>query len=390
VPPFSSRLRWDLPRNRLTLLAEERWRRGEEVLDLTESNPTRVGLPYPAADILAALSDPRTLTYEPSPRGLPEARAAVAERLSRLGVPADPERLLLTASTSEAYAFLFNLLLDPGEEVLVPHPSYPLLDLLASLESVRLRPYALAYEGRWSLDLDSLRRATTAATRAVVVVHPNNPTGCFLRREEADGLRAWCRERGLAIISDEVFRDYALAPDADRLPTLAGVEDVLTFCLDGLSKSAGLPQMKLGWIWLAGPPGLRREALERLELVADSFLSVGSPVQHAARRLLQIGDRMRGLILERLRANLDLLRAAVARAPSCTLLEPEGGWTAVLRLPATRSDEDWALELLREEGVRVHPGYFYDFTQEAVLILSLLPEPGIFREGVARVMARAS
>lgn len=384
---FSSRLGWETPPNRLSMLLEELRRAGRDVIDLTESNPTRVGLACPAGGFPDALADPRSLHYEPAPRGLPEARSAVARWLGRRGVPADPERIVLTSGTSEAYSHLFKILLDPGEAVLVPRPSYPLLDLLAPLESVRLRPYALARDGRFRLDPDSLREAAGPGARAVVVIHPNNPTGSFLSREEARGVRELCRERDLALISDEVFLEYALSSDPRREPTLAG-DEVLTFCLGGLSKSAGLPQAKLGWIWVGGPPAERRRALERLDLVADTFLSVGGAVQHALPILLERGEEVRASITARLRENLAALSSAVARAPECTLLPPEGGWAAVLRLPSTRSDEEWALELLRHEAVRVQPGYFYDFEEEAVMVLSLLPDPSRFRDGVERILRR--
>ncbi len=386
---FSSRLRWDAPPNRLHLLYEERRRGGAEILDLSESNPTRVGLAYPRREILAALSDPQALLYEPAPRGGERARTAIARYCARLGRPADPERFVLTAGTSEAYAFLFNLLLEPGDALLVPRPSYPLLDLLAGLESVHLRPYALAHDGRWRIDLDSLRSGAREGARAVVVVHPNNPTGSFVSRREFADLLTVCAEHGLALISDEVFVEYAHAPDPERQPTLAGGGEVLTFTLDGLSKSAGLPQIKLGWIQVSGPEAACRQALSRLDLLADAFLSVSGPSQSAAPRLLELGGRVREAIRGRLRVNLDRLRSALERAPGCALVAPEGGWTAVLRLPRTRSDEEWALSLLERDGVRVQPGYFYDFEEEAVLVLSLLPEPRTFSAGVERLVVRS-
>ncbi|MEE9219600.1 MAG: pyridoxal phosphate-dependent aminotransferase [Acidobacteriota bacterium] len=386
---FSSRLSQRLSRNRLAIALERRLQRGEPILDLTESNPTRVGIPYPAQEIAAALSTPRLITYEACARGLRETRECVAEWLGRRGPRPSPEDLLLTAGSSEAYAYLFKLLLDPGDAALVPQPSYPLLDLLARLEAIRLIPYRLVHDGRWSIDLDSLYGAADPRAKVLMAVHPNNPTGSYLTCQDARALVEFCRQRRLSIICDEVFFEYSLGASHPRRPTLMGTEEVLTFCLDGLSKSAGLPQMKLGWICISGPDSLRREALERLELIADTFLTVGAPVQLAAPQLLELGAGVRASIQARTRGNLEWLRAEVRHVPTCTLLEPEGGWSAVLRLPATRNDEEWALELLEADGVRVHPGYFYDFREEAVLVLSLLPEPASFREAVARLLGRA-
>jgi alanine-synthesizing transaminase len=382
---FSSRLDWDLRPNRISILLAERRRSGAPVLDLTESNPTRAGLDYPAGEILGALSDPRALVYEPVPAGLDEARAAVASYYGDVS----PERILLTASTSEAYGYLFKLLAGPGDEVLAPRPSYPLFEYLARLESVRVVQYPLAYHAGWRIDFDALESALTPRARAVVVVNPNNPTGSFLKRDELPRLTALARTRGLAILSDEVFADYAFAPDAARVRTLASVEDALTFCLSGLSKTAGLPQMKLGWIVTAGPEELRKRAFERLELIADTYLSVCAPVQHAAARWMEAGAEVRDQVALRVRQNLDWLRGAV-RGSAVDVLDVEGGWYATVRIPRTRSEEEWALELLGRDGVLVQPGFFYDFEAEAFLVLSLLTPPGVFREGVVRLLARAA
>ncbi|MGD0200857.1 MAG: pyridoxal phosphate-dependent aminotransferase [Bryobacteraceae bacterium] len=384
---FSSRLDWDLRPNRISALIEAKRTAGAELLDLTESNPTRAGIAYPAEEILAALADPRSLVYEPSPAGLREPRAAVAAYCAARGQEAPAERILLTSSTSEAYALLFKLLCDPGDEVLAPRPSYPLFEFLARLESVRVAQYSLRYHGRWEIDLDALERALTGRTRAVVVVNPNNPTGSFLKRRELARLAELCAARGVAIISDEVFSDYAFGADAERVVSLAGVEAALTFCLGGLSKAAGLPQMKLGWIIAGGPAELRARALERLELIADTYLSVATPIQHAAARLLAAGESVQAQIAARTRGNLDWLRGAVSGS-AIDVLDVEGGWYAILRVPRTRSEEEWALELLAGDGVLVQPGFFYDFEAEAFLVVSLLTRPETFREGIRRLLAR--
>lgn len=384
---FSSRLRWDLRPNRLAVLLEARRRAGAAILDLTESNPTRAGLPYPAAEILEPLAGPRALVYDPAPAGGAAAREAVCAYYAARGHAVAPDRVLLTASTSEAYAYLFKLLAGPGDEVLVPRPSYPLFEFLAALESVRVAAYPLVYHGAWSIDLHALEQAVTARTRAIVLVNPNNPTGSFVKREELAALLRIARERGCALISDEVFADYAFAPDPRRVATLAGVTEALAFSMSGLSKVAGLPQMKLGWIVASGPEEPRREAMAGLELIADTYLSVGTPVQEAAPALLRAGAAVRQAIAERTRGNLDFFRAAVAREPAFGILAAEGGWYAILQVPRTRTEEEWALDLLAARDVLVQPGFFYDFESEAFLVVSLLTPPEVFREGVNRIVA---
>ena len=384
---FSSRLPWDLQPNPLARLLEVQRQAGAAVLDLTESNPTRAGFSYPEEALLPALADPRALRYEPSPKGLLPAREAVAGYYAPRGQPVEPERIFLTASTSEAYSYLFKLLADPGEEILVPRPSYPLFEYLAELESLRVVPYPLVYQAGWTVDCDGLARVLSPRARAIVIVHPNNPTGSFLKKQELAKLRAVCREHNLALISDEVFADYAFGPDPSRVATLAGVEEVAAFCLSGLSKVAGLPQMKLSWIVLAGPPEIQAEACQGLELIADTYLSVATPVQLALPRLLALGREVRGQIRARVQQNLAWLRDAVRQSPA-RLLEVEGGWYAILQVPQTRSEESWCLELLEQDHVLVQPGFFYDLDSEAFLVLSLLTPVETFQEGVHRLLRR--
>ena len=386
---FSSRLPGNLRPNRLSERLAAKRRSGAAILDLTESNPTAANFAYPAEAILQALADARSLRYEPSPAGLPEAREAVADYYAARGQAVEPERILLTASTSEAYSYLFKLLADPGDEVLVPRPSYPLCAFLADLESVRIVPYPLVYHGTWALDLDALARAVTPRTRAIVLVNPNNPTGSFLKKDERKEMLRLCAERNLALLSDEVFADYSFKPDARRVESLADVEEVPTFCLSGLSKVAGLPQMKAGWMVLAGPSAERAAVRERLELIADTYLSVGTPVQHALPQLLALGAGIREQIAGRVRGNLAFLQSAV-EGTACCALDVEGGWYAILQVPRTRSEEDWCLELLDQDGVLVQPGFFYDFDSEAFLVVSLLPPPDTFQEGIRRLLARVS
>jgi alanine-synthesizing transaminase len=376
---FSSRFRWDIHPNRLTELLREKGRTGTRVLDLTESNPTHAGLAYPA-EVTAALADRRVLQYEPAAAGAPEARAAVARYYAARGKRIEPDRILLTASTSEGYAYLFKLLCDPGDQVLVPRPSYPLFEFLATMENVEARQYPLAYHGEWSIDREALAAAITDRTRAIVLVNPNNPTGSYVKRAELE----WLEKLGLPLISDEVFSDYAFAPDAARVESLPDTTGTLSFSMSGLSKVAGLPQMKMGWIAVSGPAEARRETMEKLEWIADTYLSVGTPVQCAAAALLDAGMEVQRQIRARTADNLAWARQALAGS-AAGVLPVEGGWYLTIRMPRTRSEEGWALELLDRDNVLVQPGFFYDFETEAFLIASLLTAPGIFREGMERL-----
>lgn len=382
---FSRRFHWDFRTNRLTLALEAMRREGVRILDLTESNPTRAGFEYPP-EIVRAFDDPRMLVYEPSPAGAAEARQAVASYYAARGERVETERILLTASTSEAYAWLFKLLCDAGDHVLVPRPSYPLFEFLANLESVEVRPYPLVYHGGWSIDLDSLAAAVSQRTRAVVLVNPNNPTGSYVKRAELETLSRLCAQRRVALISDEVFSDYALgeAADAERVATLAGVEECLAFSMSGLSKVAGLPQMKLGWMVASGPAKMRAEAMEKLEWIADTYLSVSTPVACAAAKLLASGVLVQRQIRERTAGNLAVAREALAGS-AAGILAVEGGWYVTVRMPRIRGEEDWAIQLLTQESVLTQPGFFYDFESEAFLIVSLLTMPEVFREGIARL-----
>lgn len=393
-PRFSSRLPWHLPPNRLSLAAAERRGRGEPLLDLTISNPTRVLPELYSPSLLAPLADPSGISYEPAAQGLLSARRAIADYYGGRGLCVDPAHVVLSASTSEAYSWIFQLLCEPGDSVLFPVPSYPLIELLAGLCAVRVDPYPLYYDGRWRLDAGMLEAELRPETRALVLVNPNNPTGAFVHRGELAGLFELCRRRGLALIVDEVFGDYPLdgvgrgddAPVASFLdPALR--PEVPVFVLSGLSKVAGLPQLKLGWIVVAGPEPLRTQAQDRLEILADTFLSVSTPVQLAAPSLLRSSHGVRRGIAERTRHNLAALRDAVAGS-SCSLLPVEGGWYAVLRLPRVLSEEEWALLLLQEEGVLCQPGYFFDFPEEAYLVVSLLGAPAELAEGARRLVAR--
>jgi aspartate/methionine/tyrosine aminotransferase len=354
-------------------------------LDLTVGNPTTAGIPYASREILDALADARGMVYAPQSLGLDAARAAVAHDWSERGAAGaaiDASRIALTASTSEAYGVLFKVLCDPGDEVLVPAPSYPLLGFLAAFESVRLVPYPLVYAGRWHVDVAALRAAVTPKTKAIVVVSPNNPTGSYLAREELDAML----DLELPVVSDEVFATYPL--ESAPGPSVLEADRGLVFALSGLSKLAALPQMKLGWIGVSGDASLVARAMARLELVLDTYLSVATPVQHALPTILATRGVAESAIRERSRSNLRVLRERCARAPAASVLHVEGGWYAMVRVPDTRSDEEWALELVEQDGVHVQPGYFFDMSRGAHLVVSLLTPEDTFAEGATRMATR--
>ena len=439
---FARRTSWNLTPNRYTRALEEHRAAGREVLDLTASNPTTVGLKYREGELLRALADPHALTYEPRPKGLLAAREAVtkyyAERRNAVsrndvefrddesphpskrrvgGAPASdsssttvsPDDVILTASTSEAYSFLFRLLCEPGDSVLVPTPSYPLFEFLADLQDVKLAPYELIYDHGWQIDFHSLQTALERTQshegrcRAILVVQPNNPTGSYVKSHELEELNRICRANDLALIADEVFLDYSLVEcrsggaqsaerEGDRFPskppiTFASNRDVLTFTLSGLSKISALPQMKLAWMVASGPEPLKREALARLEVIADTYLSVSAPVQWATSAMLEQRHDLQAQLLERIRANLAELDSQLAAQTTCSRLQVEGGWYAVLRVPVTRSDEELAIQLLQQTGVLLQPGHFYNFAAEGHLVISLITPSATFAEGIRRVLS---
>jgi aspartate/methionine/tyrosine aminotransferase len=377
---FSSRVPDDRRPNRLSA-ALSRARAGRDLINLTISNPTRAGIRYPP-HLLAGLGGDEGLDYAPEPLGALPAREAVAATFERRGIRMDPSRVVLTASTSEAYSLLFKLLADPGSTVLTPIPSYPLFDHLTQLEGLVQRPYRLAYHGSWSIDFGSVDAAWTSGTRAVLAVSPNNPTGSALTGGDAAELTARCAARDAALIVDEVFADYPMGEPLVEPAALAAGE-ALVFRLGGLSKTAGLPQVKLGWIAVEGPDPLVEESMDRLELVCDTYLSVSTPVQLAAPGLLEASAVVRAQILERIRGNYQVLCDAVSLDPAApvSVLPVDGGWSAVLRVPAIIGEETLALDLL-DRGVVVHPGFFFDFPHEAFIVISLLPEPATFAAGV--------
>jgi alanine-synthesizing transaminase len=382
---FAERTNWNLARNRLSEALARHRAGGKRVLDLTASNPTECGFAYDSEAIFAALQNPAALRYEPNPKGLESARAAVTKYCSARGAAISADDIVLTTSTSEAYSFIFRLLCNPGDALLIPAPSYPLFGFLADIQDVELVRYPLVYDHGWQIDFHSLQQAITPRTRGVIVVNPNNPTGHFIKKKELAKLNELCAAREMALIADEVFLDFALG-DA-RPVTLAGNAGALTFAMSGLSKIAGLPQMKMAWVIASGPSVLKRGAMERLEVIADIYLSPNAPVQLALPTLLEPRQGFQKQLMTRVRKNLTELDRQLAVRKACTRLELEGGWYAVLRMPAVQTDEDTATTLLDTQDVYVHPGHFFDFAGDGFLVLSLITREEEFAEGVRRILS---
>lgn len=382
---FARRTHWNLGANRLSQALQRHRASARPLLDLTASNPTECGFIYDSRTIMRALCSPSAVQYRPDPRGLESARAAVAEYYAQRGQQISLGDIVLTTSTSEAYSFIFRLLCDPGDELLIPTPSYPLFDFLADIQDVQLTRYPLFYDHGWHIDLHALEQAITPRTRGIILVHPNNPTGHFTGAAEAAALSGICSARQMAMIADEVFLDFGLQITSPiGFSTLSGA---LTFTLSGLSKIAGLPQMKLAWLIASGPEELKKESLSRLEMIADTYFSLCTPIQLAAPVLLEQRHGFQEQWKKRAHENLAEMDRQLSNQKNCSRLEIEGGWYSVLRIPATRSDEDLAIELLETRDVYVHPGHFYDFPGDGHLIVSLIAPERQFAEGLARVLS---
>ncbi|PSH05498.1 MAG: pyridoxal phosphate-dependent aminotransferase [Acidobacteria bacterium] len=381
---FARRTDWNLSTNRYSLALEKARRDGRTLLDLTASNPTTVGLSFEGERILRSLQHPRALEYEPASKGILSAREAVSSYYAARGIELLPEQIILTVSTSEAYSYCFRLLCDPGDEVLVPSPSYPLFEFLADIQDVKLVPYELVYDQGWQIEFESLARAITPRSKAIMVVNPNNPTGHFTRAWELERLNGLCGVHELALVADEVFLDYGLTDEQPM--SFASNEGALTFTLSGLSKICALPQIKVAWIAASGPKALVKAALDRLDVIADTYLSPNAPVQWAIPELLETRGEIQHQLRERALRNLRELDMQLAAAKMTTRLALDAGWYAVLRIPATRSDEDVAIELLEREGVLIHPGHFFDFPGAGYLVVSLIAPEENFREGISRVL----
>jgi alanine-synthesizing transaminase len=386
---FASRTNWRLETNRLTRALEEHRRSGKKLFDLTASNPTTCGFTYPEKEILAALALPQAMTYRPESKGLLDARQVISAYYSGRRSffeplrQVDPENIVLTSGTSEAYSHIFRLLCEPGDEILAPAPSYPLFEFLADLADIRLVPYPLLYDHGWQIDFVSLRAALTPRSRAVMVVHPNNPTGTLVKPHEAAELAEICAAREMAIVADEVFLDYTNS----EAPTFVSCDRALTFTLSGISKISLLPQMKLAWTVVSGPEAQVKTAVDRLEIIADTFLSPSTPVQLALPEFLSLRHGLQSQLRERVSANLSVLDGMLRESKSLSRLDREGGWYAILRVPVTGTDEDLTVALLERHSVLAHPGHFFNFSQEGFLVLSLIPPVDEFREGVRRLLS---
>jgi aspartate/methionine/tyrosine aminotransferase len=382
---FADRTNWNLNPNRLSEALSRHRFAGRPLFDLTASNPTECGFTYGREAVLQALSNPAALSYEPNPKGLEVARRAVAAYYAARNTHVSIEDIILTTGTSEAYSYIFRTLCNPADELLVPEPSYPLFGFLADIQDVRLIRYPLIYDHGWQIDFHALEQAITPRTRGVIVVHPNNPTGHFAKPEEVTKLNEICSARCIALIADEVFLDFALTA---KQPVSFGTNrGALTFTMSGLSKISGLPQMKAAWLIATGPEPWKIQALARLEVIADTYLSMNAPVQLAIPAFLEQRHAFQQQVMARVRKNLAELDLQLAAQESCRRLHTEGGWYAVLRVPAMRSDEDLAVDLLTTRNVYVHPGHFYDFPPDGYLIVSLItPEPD-FAEGIGRLLS---
>ena len=382
---FSDRTGWNLERNKLSEALAKRRSSGLPLIDLMQSNPTQCGFHFDAQKILAALNNPASLQYDPDPQGLPQAREAVAAYHRSRNCQISIDDIFLTTSTSEAYSFLFRMLCNPGDELLIPQPGYPLFNFLAEIQDVSLVRYPLVYDYGWQIDFHSLQQAITSRTRGIIVVHPNNPTGHFCKPGEIERLNQICRERYIAIISDEVFLDFSLAPNAP--PTFASNNEVLTFTMSGLSKISGLPQMKVAWLTVAGPTALKQQAIARLEMIADTYLSMNTPIQLALPVLLEQRRQFRKQWLTREQDNLAYLDKLLESQKLCSRLKMEGGWYAVMKAPSVMGDDEVALELLTTRGVYVHPGHFYDFPADGYWVVSLITPEQELATGIDALLA---
>lgn len=381
---FSSRTNWNLTPNELSLLAAEKRKRGEIILDLTESNPTKCGFLL-ESPLLESLSTPQAALYDPQPRGLASARQAIAAWYAGRDTIVDPESVFLTSGTSEAYSHVFRLLCNAGDSILVPKPSYPLFDYLCRLHDIEAFYYHLRYDGEWHIDFESLHDAVSKSTRAILLVHPNNPTGSYITNDERVKIVDFARRHDLALIVDEVFLDFELSTNERRSGSFAAERGVLTFSLNGISKLLALPQMKLAWIAVSGSEASLKEAIGRLEVIADSYLSVGTPIQLALPELLKAGPSITEKITARIRHNYRHIRSMIGESSLVSLLTTEGGWNAIVRLPNMMSDEAWALRLLKDCNVLVHPGHFFEIGRNVCVVISLLPQESVFSEGIAGI-----
>ncbi len=383
---FSDRTNWNLNINDLAQLIHEQKIKGLPILDLTESNPTKCGFEYPTELITKAITQSDNFIYEPSPKGQLHAREAIVSYYLLQGITLDTEQIFLTSSTSEAYSFIFRLLCNPGDSVAIPSPSYPLFGFLGDLNDIELQPYELRVDQNWEIDFPSLEQLISTRTKAILLVNPNNPTGSYIQQEEMGKLTKLSQEKELALISDEVFFDYSFS--SIQKTSLASNDQTLSFSLNGLSKILGLPQMKLGWIIINGPDRLKKEAIERLEVIADTYLSVNTPIQNALPQILPLRNQIQEQIKNRVQTNFEFLKALLSTHSQTEILNIDGGWYTILKIEGIEDEDAWTLQLLKEKGVLIHPGHFYNFSQSGYFVISLLTPAHTFQEGLKKVLAK--
>jgi len=386
---FSKRTGWELSTNSIMHSLNEARGSGSEVLDLTISNPTKCGFDYDEDKIIKTFCKNENLLYAPDSQGLLSCRNIVSKYYEEKGIKVSGKNLFLSSSTSEGYSNVFRLLTNPGDEVMFPAPSYPLFHFLVDLNDVNMCNYNLVYDGEWKFDFDSIRNSISSKTKAIVIVSPNNPTGSMLSEDDVCKLNEICVEQSIPIICDEVFSDFMLKDDVKHR-SMANNSDVLTFTLSGISKILGMPQMKLSWMNISGPQDLVDEAINRMDVIADTYLSVNTPIQNAFEGLIDLREDIQGQIIERIRNNLNFLKENANQGKNCEVLDASAGWYAVLKMPNAKAEEDWVIDLLKEDSVYVHPGYFYDFSDDGHIVLSLLAQESIFQQGVLRIMKKIS
>ncbi len=383
---FSRRTNWNFLSNELTLLRERKILEGKPILDVTESNPTKCNFDFLFSEIISSLNSEENILYSPNPKGNLQARETICKYYAERDISISPEQIILTSSSSEAYSLLFRLLCNVNEEILVPKPSYPLFDYLAQINDVAVKHYRLEYDGNWQIDFESLQKNISEKTKSIIIVNPNNPTGNFIHDGEREKLYQIANENNISVIEDEVFSDFRFQILDFRLKNSYPISHIshLHFTLNGISKLLALPQMKLGWIVIQGESKLQQEAISRLEILADTFLSVNTPIQNALPKLFLLRKQIQTEILQRIQSNYNLLKQQMSNS-QCSILNVEGGWNTIIKIPNTKSDEQWAKEILEDENVFVHPGHFYDFESEGFLVVSLIQQKDIFEEGVVRI-----
>ena len=382
---FSKRLNIEYEPNELALLYNSKKKRGERIFDLTSSNPTKLNFKYDTKHIIRHFIDDRSLVYEPDPKGILNAREEVVKYYSDTGNEVSVDDLFLVPNTSEAYSYLFKLLLDADDEVLMPQPCYPLFEFLTKLDLGNVVYYPMVYDYRfgWSPDFVMLEKKITPKTKAIVIINPNNPTGSYIRENDYKVFNSLSEKYNLALIADEVFSDYEIEAGDDTLKTVSGYKCNLTFVLNGFSKMLALPQMKFGWILIQGEKKLKEEAVKRLEVIADTYLSVATPIQYAAKRMFETRERIQEEVLGRIKENYTLLKTKFLLNPDIKVLNCEGGWNAILNFKNMLVPEDeFVLRLLENKNVLIHPGYYYDFFTEGYLVLSLLTETDVLDKAI--------